>query len=177
MPETMTPTIQPLLRIFALYAKTHQVVPCRRRGRQGTFRGDSMQGLPILIRLARQRADERRIALAEAELQSSQALDALAGHDAGMLREAERARGHAAEMALWSGWSRVAATRRRQLAQTAALLQAQEEELRDLLREDFAEIKRLEIARDGAAALARRQAARHAERAAEDAELRRPRAG
>lgn len=132
-----------------------------------------MRGLPILIRLARQRADERRAILAEAERQTLLAAEMLAGHEAHLRREAERARGQAEEMARWSDWSRVAAGRQRQLQRAVATLQAQEEQIRDALREDFAEIKRLEIARDAAAEAARRHAARRAERAAEDAELRR----
>lgn len=132
-----------------------------------------MRGLPILIRLARQRADERRAILAEAERQTLLAAEMLAGHEAHLRQETEWARGQAGEMASWSEWSRVAARRQRQLQQAMAVLQAQEEQIRDALREDFAEIKRLEIARDTAAEAVRRQAARHAERAAEDAELRR----
>jgi TolA-binding protein len=76
-------------------------------------------------------------------------------------------------MALWSDWSRLAAGRQRQLRHALTTLRVQEEQIRDALREDFAEIKRLEIARDTAAEAARRQAARRAERMTEDAELRR----
>jgi hypothetical protein len=132
-----------------------------------------MQGLPILIRLARQRADERRVILAEAERQTLLAVEVLAGHEAHILQETERARGQAEGMAMWSNWSRIAAGRQRQLRQAVVTLRAQEDQLRDALREDFAEIKRLEIARDTAAEADRRHAARRAERAAEDAELRR----
>ncbi|WP_199707449.1 hypothetical protein [Teichococcus wenyumeiae] len=132
-----------------------------------------MQGLPILIRLARKRADEQRAILAGAERQTLLAAEMLAGHAAHLQRETERARGQAEEMALWADWSRVAAGRQRQLQQALSMLQAQEAQIREALREDFAEIKRLEIARDTAASAARRQAARRAERAAEDAELRR----
>jgi TolA-binding protein len=132
-----------------------------------------MQGLPILIRLARQRADERRAILAEAERQTLLAAEILGGHEAHLRRETERARGQAEEMALWSDWSRLAAGRQRQLRHALTTLRVQEEQIRDALREDFAEIKRLEIARDTAAEAARRQAARRAERMTEDAELRR----
>jgi hypothetical protein len=54
-------------------------------------------------------------------------------------------------MAIWSNWSRNAAGRRRQLRQAVVALRVQEDQLRDALREDLAEIKRLEIARDTAA--------------------------
>lgn len=135
-----------------------------------------MQGLPILIRLARQRADERRVALAAAERQTQMADGILAAHEAHVVQETERARGRPEEMAIWSKWSHVAAGRGRQLLQAVTRLRRQEEELRDALRDDFTEIKRLEIARDAAAEEVRRQATRRAERAAEDVELRRPRA-
>jgi hypothetical protein len=135
-----------------------------------------MKGLPTLIRLARRRADEQRVALAEAERQALLAAGALDAHDRTTSRETEGARGKAEDMALWSDWSRVAAGQRRRLALAAELLRAQEDRLRAALREDFAETKRLEIALEAAGRAAARQAARRAERAAEDAELRRPRA-
>jgi hypothetical protein len=164
------------MRIFALYAKNSDVLPCRRRPCQGAMMcGDVMQGLPILIRLARQRADERRLQLARAERQTQLAAETLAAHDARMAQETEQARGQPVEMASWSDWSRVAAGQRRRLLRTVAALRQQEDTLRHALRDDFAGIKRLEIARDTAAEAARRQQARRAERMAEDAELRRPR--
>lgn len=134
-----------------------------------------MRGLPLLIRMARQRADERRVILVEAESQTRLAAEVLAGQETHLRRETERARGEPEAMAMWSDWSRVAAGRQRHLRQALTALQAQEEQIRDCLREDFAEIKRLEIARDAAAKAARREAGRRAERTAEDAELRRRR--
>jgi Ni/Co efflux regulator RcnB len=134
-----------------------------------------MKWLPILIRLARRRADDRRIALAEAERQSSIAADAMAEHQQATSRETERARGKPEEMRLWSDWSRVAAGDSQRLALATDMLLRQEEALRALLRDDFADIKRLEIALAAFEQSARRQALRKTEQAAEEAELRRPR--
>ncbi|WP_237182525.1 hypothetical protein [Roseomonas marmotae] len=135
-----------------------------------------MKGLPILIRLARQRADDRRTALAEAGRQVAATEEALAAQDQAFTQETEQARGRAEEMALWSAWSPMASGRRRQMLHAASLLRTQEDTLRAALREDFAEIKRLELARDAAALATRRQAARRAEVAAEEEESQRHRA-
>jgi tRNA1(Val) A37 N6-methylase TrmN6 len=134
-----------------------------------------MSGLATLIRLSRRHADEKRVALADAERQTLLASEALREHDATNTRETERARGHAEDMALWSDWARVSLRQRGQLAMVVGMLQKQEAELREALRDNFAEIKRLEIALETAEAAANRKAQRKAEQAAEDAELRRPR--
>jgi hypothetical protein len=145
----------------------------RGKARDGNF----MRGLPTLIRLARRKADERRIALAEAERQTAMALDLLAAHDTRTQQETEGARLTPESMALWSAWAPVDRARRQQLAYAVEFLQGQEEALRDSLREHFAEIKRLEIALDQSQQAARRLAARKAEREAEDTESRRARQG
>lgn len=132
-----------------------------------------MRGLPTLIRLARRRADEQRTALAEAERQTLLAREELAMHDAAATRETDRARGQAAEMALWTEWSRIHTRQKQQLELAINLLQRQEDKLRDSLRENFAEIKRLEIALETAERAALKIAHRKAEQMAEDAELRR----
>ncbi len=128
-----------------------------------------MRGLPTLIRLTHRRADEQRVALAEAERQSALARKELALHEQAYQAEKDRARGDASEMASWSEWSRFHTRQRQPLRHAIALLQRQEEALRDT----FAEIKRLEIALDTANQQAQRIARRKAEQAAEDAELRR----
>lgn len=130
-----------------------------------------LRGLPILIRLARQRADSHRTALAAAERQTVLATEALATHDALIAAETAHARGEASEMGAWSDWLRQSQRRRRALVQATVRLQMEEEAIRATLREAFAEIKRLEIAADQAAQAAHLQAARKAERVAEDAEL------
>lgn len=130
-----------------------------------------LRGLPILIRLARQRADARRIALAEAERQTGLAIGALAAHDARDASEAALARREATQMAAWAGWARQSQRRRAGLERAVEQLRADEEAVRAELREAFAETKRLEIAAETAARAMRLQEARKAERAAEDAEL------
>jgi hypothetical protein len=130
-----------------------------------------LRGLPILIRLARQRADSHRTALAEAECQTGLAAEVLAAHDALATAEAARASGKATQLAAWTDWARQSQRRRRGLVQALGQLRVDEDALRATLREAFAETKRLEIAADSAAQAARLQAARKAERAAEDAEL------
>jgi hypothetical protein len=134
-----------------------------------------MRGLATLIRLSRRQADEKRIALAEAERQTLLGTEALAKHDAVAKRETEQARGQAEDMALWTQWAQVNTRQRHQLAWAVGQLQRQEAAARDALRDNFAEIKRLEIALDAAEATARRDAQRKKEQEAEDAELRRPR--
>ncbi|WBV45529.1 hypothetical protein [Pseudoroseomonas cervicalis] len=132
-----------------------------------------MDGLPLLIRLARQQADARRIALAAAERAHLAERARLDAHDAATAQETERARGDATEMALWSAWIARAARQRGQLL--AGLRRAAQAEAaeRDGLREDFAQLKRLEIALRQKQDAARRAGARRAERLAEEAELRR----
>ena len=127
-----------------------------------------MAGLPLLIRLARQRADARRVALATAERERLAVLDQIAAQEAGMARETGLARGDAGALAAWAAWMRVAGRRRQEL--DVALRQAAEREegLRAALREDFAEARRLEIALETRQAAAARDAARKAERMAEE---------
>lgn len=132
-----------------------------------------MDGLPLLIRLARQQADSRRVAVAAAERARLEEAARLAAHDTATARETEGARGDAEGMALWSAWFRRAGRQRgRLLAGLHQAAQAEEAE-RDALREDFAHLKRLEIALDQKQEAARRAALRRAEQQAEEAELRR----
>jgi len=134
-----------------------------------------MRGLATLIRLSRRQADEKRVALAEAERQTLLGTEALAKHDAMARQETEHARGQAEDMALWTTWAHIHTRQRRQLAWAVGQLQQQEAVARDALRENFAEIKRLEIALEAAEATAKRKVQRKKEQEAEDTELRRPR--
>ncbi|MFZ6765339.1 hypothetical protein [Pseudoroseomonas sp. WGS1072] len=127
-----------------------------------------MQGLPLLIRLARQRADERRIALATAE-QARLAGEAALAHQAEeVAAEQAQVRQHPASLGDWAAWSRAAARRRGRLLEGLALLRAQEAAAREALRAEFAEVKRLELALQARRQAALRQAARKAELRAED---------
>jgi hypothetical protein len=134
-----------------------------------------MQTLPLLIRLARRRADERRILLAQAEQAHRDAAARLAAHDAAVAAETARAAGDAEEMAFWAVWCGRAAREARQLTQAQAVLAAREAQIRTALAEDFAEAKRLELAWDARQREAVRHAQRKAEKQAEEIELRRVR--
>ncbi|EFH13721.1 hypothetical protein [Teichococcus cervicalis] len=132
-----------------------------------------MNGLPLLIRLARQQADARRTALAAAETARLEELARLRAHDSATARETDRARGDAAEMALWSAWISRAGRQRGQLLALLRQAEQVEEAEREALREDFAQLKRLEIALRQKQEAARHAALRRAEQQAEEAELRR----
>jgi len=134
-----------------------------------------MQSLPLLIRLARQRADARRVALAEAGRRRLAAAESLATEAQAEAAESERLSGDAEGMAWWPAWSRAAAGRRRRLAAHLSTLAVEEDGIRAALAEDFAEMKRLEIAWEARQRAAAQAAARKAERAAEEAALLRAR--
>ncbi|MDJ0390368.1 hypothetical protein QMO56_19835 [Roseomonas sp. E05] len=132
-----------------------------------------MRSLPLLIRLARQRADERRLVLAAAEQARLAVEAALAEQDAQMAAERAQAAGDVAAMAGWADWSRAAARQRRRLLEELGVRQEREEAIRAALAEDFAALKRLELAQQAQQRNAAQAATRKAEKAAEDQELRR----
>lgn len=134
-----------------------------------------MHSLPLLIRLARQRADERRLALVAAEQARLAAMAALSGQEARMVAERAQAAGDVASMACWAAWSRAAVRQRRHLLEELGARQAREETVRAALAEDFAALKRLELSLQAQQRTTARAAARKAEKAAEDRELRRSR--
>ncbi|MXP65575.1 hypothetical protein E0493_19690 [Roseomonas sp. M0104] len=76
-------------------------------------------------------------------------------------------------MAGWAAWSRAAARQRRRLLEELGARQEREEAIRAALAEDFAALKRLELALQAQRHGEAREASRKAERAAEDMELRR----
>ncbi|MCQ4159930.1 hypothetical protein NON00_08305 [Roseomonas sp. GC11] len=125
----------------------------------------------MLIRLARQEADARRLAVAQAEHARIAQEAHLAAQDAQMAAEAERAREGPDSMALWSRW--IGAARRERQKREQALLQAHlaEEAAREALREEFARMKRLEIAQQQHEDAARLVAARKAEQRSEETEM------
>lgn len=135
----------------------------------------AMQGIPLLLRLARQEADSRRVALAEAERAREAAARQRAAFGALMAAEEQAAQGDAEAMARWSSWIGAARRQAGMLDRVVAERQMAEDALRDALREDFATIKRLEITLEQKLQMAARQAARKAEQRLEDAELQRRR--
>ncbi|HWL84056.1 MAG TPA: hypothetical protein VNR89_24120 [Roseomonas sp.] len=132
-----------------------------------------MRSLPLLIRLARQRADERRLVLAVAEQARLAAEAALTEQEARMATERAQAAGDPEAMARWGEWSRAAARQRRRLLEGLGARQEREEAIRAALAEDFAALKRLELALQAQQRNAARERERKAEKAAEDTELRR----
>jgi len=134
-----------------------------------------MRSLPLLIRLARQRADERRGVLVAAEWARMAAETALAEQEARIAAERAQAAGSAESLARWSDWSRAAGRQRQRLMGELGILAEREEAIRAALAEDFATVKRLELALEAQQRNAARQAARKAEKMAEDVELRRVR--
>lgn len=132
-----------------------------------------MRSLPLLIRLARQRADERRLVLTAAEQARRAAEEALAQQETQMAAERAQAAGDAEAMARWVAWSRAATRQRRGLLDELGARQEREEAIRAALAEDFAALKRLELALATQQQNAARAAARKAEKATEETELRR----
>ncbi|WP_419900178.1 hypothetical protein [Roseomonas sp. USHLN139] len=128
----------------------------------------------MLIRLARQEADARRVALAAAERDRLAQEAAIAAQDALLASETQRARGDAAEMALWSVWLRAAERQRRRLTLELRRRAMAEEALREELRDNFAHLKRLELALEQHQRADKLAAARKAEQRAEELERLKP---
>nr|WP_242662625.1 hypothetical protein [Pseudoroseomonas deserti] len=124
--------------------------------------------------MARQAADACRVALAAAERDRLTQEEAIAAHGAVLARETQRARGDAAEMALWSVWLRAAERQRRRLEFELRRRAMVEESLREQLRDNFAQLKRLELALEQHQQKERLAAARKAEQRAEEMELLKP---
>ena len=133
-----------------------------------------MSGLAILLRLANRRAEELRIHLASATAARQAAEAALQAQQASMQAEAAQAGADAVGLADWGAWIRAARRQQGRLAAAAADQQAQEEAVREQMREGIAESKRLELALAATEQASRLKAQRRSEAAAEDAELRRP---
>ncbi|WP_157985909.1 hypothetical protein [Teichococcus vastitatis] len=132
-----------------------------------------MQTLPLLIRLARQRADARRVALAEAERQHRATAERMSAHRAEVAVETARATNNPAEMAAWSAWWPHSVQLAQQLAHAQALMAQREDEIRGALANDFAEAKRLELAWEARQKAQTRHLARQMEKRAEELELHR----
>lgn len=135
----------------------------------------AMNGIPLLLRLARQEADARRVALAEAERAREAVARQRAALDAQRAAEDRLAQGDPLAMASWAAWNSAARRQEARLDRSMAERLAAEEAIREALREDFATIKRLEITLEQKQRAALRMAARKAEQRLEDTELQRRR--
>ena len=125
------------------------------------------RGLPLLIRLARQAADERRGEVARAEALVAEVRAALDRHERRVEAEGRAAVDPGARAA-YPGWIRHAARYRADLATQLERAEREEARRRDALRDAFAATKRLELAAAGAEAETVRCAARRAQAVAEE---------
>jgi hypothetical protein len=132
-----------------------------------------LETLPLLIRLARQKADARRVALVCAEQEHRAATERMEAQAVLFQTETSRAAAAPAEMAAWTSWFRRATREAEQLRQAQALAAQRESGIRNLLAEDFAETKRLELAWEERRKAVAKLAGRRAEKRAEEVALRR----
>jgi hypothetical protein len=127
-----------------------------------------MRGVQLLVELAQRATDECRGSLAHISLAKADADAALILHEERVARESRIAAEDPAIIGSLDAWSN-------HTAQTRALLRNRKTELdrsesagRDALRAAFADLKRLETARDAAKRLERIAAMRRADGEAED---------
>lgn len=135
-----------------------------------------MRGLATLLRLARRRSEDHRARLAAAVLEHQAATMELAAHDAAALREDAGAGQDVVAQADWAAWMVVAARRRQGLAAADQALLFEVAAARDTMREGIADTRRLELALEAAMKEEQAHARRRQQAAAEDLELRRPKA-
>jgi hypothetical protein len=130
-----------------------------------------MRGLPLLVRLAQQGADERQGDLSQIARASADASAALEHHDVASAEEANRALADPAALAALVTWTPHAARGRATLQQRAAELDRSELAAREALREAIARTKRLELALEAIQVANRRTAMRRADQQADEREL------
>lgn len=129
------------------------------------------RGIPLLVRLAQQSADERRGDLGQIARASSDAAAALNQHDATAASEADRALADPDARASLEGWTLHASRGRTQLRQRATELNRSELAAREALREEIVRTKQLEFALATIQAEHRRAAARRIDQQADEREL------
>jgi hypothetical protein len=129
------------------------------------------RGIPLLVRLAQQSADERRGDLGQIARASSDAAAALNQHDATAASEADRALADPDARASLEGWTLHASRGRTQLRQRATELNRSELAAREALREAIVRTKQLEFALATIQAEHRRAAARRIDQQADEREL------
>ncbi len=127
-----------------------------------------MRGLHLLIELARRTADEQRGNLGQISIARTDAETALTLHEERIADEGRVAANDPAIMVTLGAWSNNAARLRAQLRARHAELDRSEVAARDALRMAFADLKRLEMARDSAARRQRTIANRRADNLADE---------
>jgi predicted nucleic acid-binding Zn-ribbon protein len=130
-----------------------------------------MRGLPLLVRLAQQGADERQGDLSQIARASADASAPLDQHDASAAEEANRALSDPAALAALVSWTPHAARGRATLQQRAAELDRSELAAREALRDAIARTRRLELALEAIQVANRRTAMRRADQQADEREL------
>ncbi len=127
-----------------------------------------MSSLQILVRLARNAADERRLELARIVAARAEAVQALQAHDRAVAQEEALAATSVEAAARYAAWLRISAKRRKNIGSRLAVLDRAEQTAHAALRAAIAEFKRMETAAaNQAAALARDAGRRAAARADE----------
>ena len=130
-----------------------------------------MRGLPLLIKLARTAADERRVELGRIMAAHQAARHALVVHDHAAAAEAEAAAASAAARVAYASWLRTDSVRRLGLEERRRAFDRTENAAHDVLRESVATLKRLETAERTAALAARRDGARRAAARADEQQV------
>jgi hypothetical protein len=127
-----------------------------------------MRGFHLLVELAQRATDECRGSLADISLAKADADAALTRHEERIAGESRIAADDLALIGSLDAWSTHAAQTRAMLRKRKAELDRGESAARDALRAAFADLKRLETARDTATRLERIAALRRADGEAEE---------
>lgn len=109
-----------------------------------------MRRVNLLIRLAQQTTDERRLELGRIGQARDEVTAELTAHDERLTAEATVAATHADELPAFGQWAPHAARTRGSLEDRRAELDRAEATAREALREAFAATRRLELAREAA---------------------------
>ena len=129
-----------------------------------------MAGLGLLIRIARQAIDEKRVDLGHIGRARAEADAELAAHEQGLAAESGIASTSPELMADFSAWVARTAYHSARLKQRCSDLARIEDAAQDALREAFTDMKRLELARDSTARDEQREASRRADAQADEQE-------
>jgi hypothetical protein len=130
-----------------------------------------MRSLPLLVRLARQSADERRGDLGQIARATADASAALDDHDATAANEASRALADPDALAALVNWTPRAARNSARLRHRVTELERSKTAAREALREAVAGTRRLELAMESIQTANRRSALRRANQLADEHEL------
>ena len=128
------------------------------------------KGLRLLIRLARQDMDERRVEMVQAVAARAEADAALVTHAEQFERESQAPANDPVALMTFGAWRRHALDVRNGLRAQRDLCVGEEAAALESVREAFTDLKRLEVAQDQVQRDARLHAVRQADRMADDAQ-------